>query len=320
MTTTRSDRTAYLFLLGMAVSFGGTWVAGKVAVEEIPPFTLAAGRFGIAWLLLVAVARLQRHSIYRPVLRDVPIILGMGLTAIAGYNVLFLTGLTLAPASDGAIIVPGLAPILTVVLAWAVLGDRIGLRVAAGLAIAVSGLLLVIGPGGAGGAGGSQRLLGDLLFVLGAVFWAIYSVLGKIASARFDAVSATLYGTFTGTLFLLPPALLEGGVARIAAASPAALAGLAYLAVFGTVIAFVFLHEGLRRIGPSRAGSFALLVPVFGVISSMILLGEELRQLTVVGGAVVLAGVWLVQQRAPAPAEASREAVAETRPRPRLPE
>ncbi len=90
--------SAYLYLTLMALFFGGTWVAGKVGVDAIPPVTLAAGRFAIASLLLWLWAKTKQPSGRPPRLGDLPLILGMGLTAIAGYNMLFLYGLKLVLA------------------------------------------------------------------------------------------------------------------------------------------------------------------------------------------------------------------------------
>jgi drug/metabolite transporter (DMT)-like permease len=288
------ERAAYLMLTAMAICFGGTWVAGAVAVDAAPPFTIAAIRFGVASILLFAWARLANRPLSPLHRRDWPLVAGLGLTAIAGYNWLFLTGLTLAPASDGAIIVPGLAPVFTLVFATIVLGERVGVRGYVGLAVAAVGLYLVVAPAG---ATDDRRLLGDLMFLAGAVCWGIYSVLARIASRRFDAVSATLFGTALGTIILIPAALLEGGAERLATAPPEALAGIAYLALFGTVAAFVLLNLGVARIGAARASAFALLVPVIGVLSSVALLDETLGPLTVVGGAIVLVGLWLVEHR-----------------------
>ena len=136
--------------------------------------------------------------------------------------------------------------------------------------------------------------------------WGVYSVLARIASRRFDAVSATFYGTALGTAILIPAALLEGGATRLLDAPGEALAGIAYLAVFGTVAAFVLLNMGVARIGASRASAFALLVPIIGVLSSVALLDERLGPMTIMGGIVVLIGLWLVEQAghpAPRPVE-----------------
>lgn len=289
-----NDRAAYVMLTGMALCFGGTWVAGAVAVDAVPPFAIAAVRFGIASILLFAWAKLANRPLTPMGRRDWPLVVGLGLTAIAGYNWLFLTGLTLAPASDGAIIVPGLAPVFTALLAGALLGEHLGVRGFLGLGVAVVGLLLVVGPGGGTEDG---RLLGDLMFLAGAACWGVYSVLARVASRRFSPVSTTLYGTAFGTLILIPLAVLEGGIGSLPAAPPQALAGMAYLAVFGTVGAFVLFNLGVARIGAARASAFALLVPVVGVLSSVALLGERLGPFTVIGGAVVLIGLWLVEHR-----------------------
>lgn len=288
----RSDRTAYLMLAAMALCFGGTWVPAAVAVESVPPFTIAAVRFGAASVLLYLWSRIANRPLTPIARRDWPLIMGLALTAVAGYNWLFLTGLTLAPASDGAIIVPGMAPLFTAIIATMVLGERLGPRGILGLALAGVGLFLVVRPGGEADA---TRLLGDALFLAGALLWGVYSVLARIASRRFDAVSTTLYGIAVGSVILVPLALLEGGAAALASAPAEALAGIGYLAVFGTVGAFVLLNVGVARIGAARASAFALLVPVVGVLTSVAFLGEEFGPTTLVGGVIVLVGLWLVE-------------------------
>ena len=289
-----SDRAAYLMLIAMALCFGGTWVPAAIAVETVPPFAIAVTRFAIAAVLLYAWARLAGRPLSPLTRADLPLVAGLGLTAVAGYNWLFLTGLTLAPASDGSIIVPGLAPIFTMILAALVLGERLGVRALVGFGIATVGLVLVVSPAA---GGGSERLLGDVLFVAGAALWGVYSVLARRASPRFNAVSVSLYGIAFGTVVLVPLAIIEGGLGSLASAPVEALAGIGYLAVFGTVGAFVLLNLGVARLGATRASAFALLVPVVGVLSSVLLLNERIGPMTVIGGAAVLLGLWLVEHR-----------------------
>lgn len=288
------DRSAYLLLLGMAVCFGGTWPAGKLAVEEVEPFTVAAARFTIATVLLAFWVGLRHGPIRAPGRADLPLVIAMGATAVAGYNIFFLYGLELAPATDGAIIVPGFAPVFTVLLGWAVLRERVSRSVVAGLALAFAGLVAVVGPGGSIDA---DRLAGAALFVAGAFCWGIYLLIGRPAIARFGAVRSTLYATATGTAMLIPFSLAERGWRDLENAEADGWLPILYLAVFGTVVAFVLFYEGVSRIGPARAASFAMLVPIFGVLSSVALLGEKLRINLVVGGAAIIAGLWLIQRR-----------------------
>ena len=119
--------TGLAMLTATAFFFGGAMVAGKVAVAEVPPFTVAAARFAIAAVLLFALRlawpSLNRGST-RPGVRDLPIIAALALSASAGYNILFLNGLRLSSATDASMIIPGLAPIVSTVLAAIVLHDR----------------------------------------------------------------------------------------------------------------------------------------------------------------------------------------------------
>ena len=96
----------------------------------------------------------------------------------------------------------------------------------------------------------------------------------------------------------IPFGLLEGGWGGLATASPEALASMVYLGVIATVVAFVFWYEGVSRIGPSRASAFTFLVPIVGVSSSVLVLGERPGPTTLLGGAIVLLALWIIQ-RAP---------------------
>jgi drug/metabolite transporter (DMT)-like permease len=289
------DRTAMLLLTFGHIAVGGSWVAARVAVTSISPLSVAIARFATAAILLWLWTKLQRIPTPRPDARALKAYAVMGLTAVAFHNALFLNGLRLAPASDGAVIGPGFTPVITAVFMQVAYKQPITRAMAAGFVTAIAGLVLVVNPMGA--ASTSTRLAGDLLFLLTAVCWMGYSLTVKRAGLGGSPVTATMYATMFGLLALVPMAVVENGWSTFASASPAAWAGIAYLATFSTVFSFVALYEGIRRIGPVRAGAFSYMVPVIGVVSSVILLGEELRALTVVGGALVLVGLWLVQRR-----------------------
>ena len=289
------DPVAYGLLGIMAVCFAGTWVAAHWATEEIPPLTTACLRFLVATGLLWAWARLSRvpTRIRRD---DLPLIAAMGVTGIVVYNLSFLNGVRLAPSSDGAVIVPGLSPVIVAVMLAVRYGVRPLRQALVGLGLALGGLILVMGPAM---TGSPARALGDVLFVAGAVGWAAYSVLSRDAVRRFHPVTATLAAAAFGVVAFAPLALFERGWEPALAASPRALASVLYLGALGTVVAFVAFSEGIRRIGAPRASAFIVLVPLLGVALSAWLLGEPVTVSAIGGTALVLGGLWLVQTARP---------------------
>jgi drug/metabolite transporter (DMT)-like permease len=282
-------RLVYAQLTVACALFGGTWPAGKVAVEHVPPLTVSTARFALSAVLLWAWLRLRDGRVELPARSELRLVAALGFTGIAAYSVFFLVGLERAPAADGSIIVPGLIPVVTTLLAWRVFGERPTRAVALGLMVALVGLVVVVDPVG---AVDSRRLTGDLILLGGPLCWAAYSILGRDAVARYGAARATLFATAVGALFLAPFSI--GGWGKLLDAPLSAWLAILYLAPAATVLGFVLFYEGVRVIGPAKTASFTLLVPIFGVLSSVLILGEKLRVGLAVGGLVVLAGVWLV--------------------------
>jgi drug/metabolite transporter (DMT)-like permease len=194
-------RAAYPTLLAGMVAFGGTWPAGKVAADHVPPAVIAVSRFASAALLLWLWARLSGRPVRRPRRSDLPLVLVLGATVVFAYNLFFLYGVRHSTAADGSVLVPGLIPVATALLAWAARGERPRRRSQLGLAVAFAGLVLVASP--TGGVD-SDRVLGDVLFVGAAISWSIYTLAGRTAIARYGSVSANVYATAAGTLLLLP--------------------------------------------------------------------------------------------------------------------
>ncbi|HEY2916494.1 MAG TPA: DMT family transporter, partial [Candidatus Limnocylindrales bacterium] len=153
------SRRAAVYLTITAAGFGGTWVAAPWATQDIAPLTVAFVRFTLAAVLLLGWTRIRGASLVLE-RRDLPIVLGVALTSVVGYNVLFLYGVTLAPANHGAILVPGLIPLATLALSRFLLGATVVRRQVAGIGLSLVGLALVVGPA----LTGSETVLeGDVL-------------------------------------------------------------------------------------------------------------------------------------------------------------
>ncbi|MBI3751252.1 MAG: DMT family transporter [Chloroflexi bacterium] len=290
MRSLAASRLAAIYLVVTAIGFGGTWVAAPWATDEIAPLTVATIRFALAAALLLGWCLLRGLPL-RLRRADVPVIAGVALTSVAGYNVLFLYGVTLAPASHGAVLVPGLIPMATLVLSRLVLGTQVARRQVLGVLLSIAGLALVVGPELGGDA---RTLAGDAMFAVSAGIWAAYTLIGR--ASRLDSAVLTLYGTAVGSLVLLPLALLvPGGPGPIADASLRAILSVVYLGSIGTVLSFVTFLQGVRLIGAARASAYTVLIPVFGLTLTVSLLGEALTPLALVGAAIVLAGLRITQ-------------------------
>lgn len=310
--STLTARAAHLRLLAAVLLWGGMFVSGKLTVLEMPPLAASTLRFAVASAAFAAALALEwrRGPAGTPAARAAALGEQLGLLVLLGATGVFanaaslLVGLTLAPAVHAALLVPTSNPIATALLAALLLGERPSRRATAGLAIALAGVVLVVaaGRGGAPAAGPMEPravLLGDACFLLTVLSWSLYTVFARRAMTWLTPLEATAGSSLAGTLLLLAASLVEGRWGELAAASPLAWAGLAYVTGPGTIVAFVLWNGGVARLGASRAAVFLYVVPVVGAAASALLLGERLVPTQLAGAALVMAGVWLTTTRRP---------------------
>jgi drug/metabolite transporter (DMT)-like permease len=286
----------YAKLLVTMLFWGGTFVAGKWAVREAPPFFVASLRFAIASVVLWAlVAGRQRGSGERIPVPEGGVqwagLFSLGLTGVFLYNFVFLTGLTWTSATNGSLIV-AFNPLLTAVLSALWLKERIRPVQAVGLFLALFGVGVVITRGSIAVLRSLSFNPGDLLMLGAPLAWALYTILGKKVLACFPPLVATAYASLFGTFLLLPAAALEGSL--LSGAGQLTVYGwiaVLQLALLGTVAGFVWWYEGVEALGASRAAVFVNLVPLFGVLLSALILSEKLDVSQLAGGILVVLGV-----------------------------
>jgi drug/metabolite transporter (DMT)-like permease len=289
----RQDVLAKL-LLAVAFGAGGAgFVVGHFAVASTPPTTVALLRYLIAVGLFALILTQSRQLRHIPNARDLLRIAGMGLALVAGYNLLWLEGLRLAPAAEGGLLVGGSAPSFSILFAWALLRERPRARALAGSALACLGILTIFGAGGGFGDASPERRLGDLLYLAGGAMWGVFNVLARGLQGRVRPLIANTYAAGIGLAVLIPIAFLIDGPRALAAVTPATLAQAAYLAVFATVLLLWANVLGLERLGVAGAAPFAYLAPVAAVVGGVIVLGEHVSGLELLGGGVALVGTWI---------------------------
>lgn len=282
----------YVLMVITAIFWAGAWLTARIAAHDAPPMTVTAGRFTVASLLLLPVWwKLGRGKTVRLRGPDWLVLGGMSLSGIMVYTVVFLKGVQHAPASDGAVITPGLVGPFTILMVWPLLGDRPRPRVIAGTLLSLAGVMLVGWSAVRHAGADSGRVTGDLFFVAGAFTWAIYTALGRKLADRVPAVTGILLCASIGAVLMIPAALVHDGIPHLRGWSPAAWGNVLYLGSFGTAIAFTTYYLAVRIVGVGRAMPALGLVPFFGVLGAALLLGEHLTPLHALGGALVIAGI-----------------------------
>lgn len=285
-----------------ALAWSGSWITGKLAVASAPPLEISTVRFVIAAVVLGAITLATRADLGRGKLW--PVLLA-GFFGYCAYNAFVFVGLTMAPASDGALIVPTLIPVLTA-LAASFVGERLTATKVTGFALASIGAALVIAAGQTADAISSRRLIGDVLMLLGAVCWATYTVLGTIAMRTRSPLAVVTVAAPVGALCLLPLGFLENGYADVAGWSATVWLNVLYLALVGTVASFILFYWVVRRVGAAVGAMTSYFVPVLTLAMAVVFLGDRPQPLQLVGGLVILAGVrvatlGLARDRPPVP-------------------
>lgn len=267
------------------VSFWGpSFVATKAALEEIPPFTVAFLRFLVASFVLYPLWWRSNERTSTPV-NDRPRLILSALVGIAVYFILFNLGLQRTTAGDGAMLMATI-PVICLLVEAVWLGQGIPRLRWLGIIVSVIGVFLVVGQ--APGLGGERRLVGDLLVMTAAVCWAMYTLIGRSLN-QYPKLGVVAHQTLYGTLMLFPFALWEIGQWR--EFSPTAWLCVLYLGVLCSATAFLLYNYALKTLAASQVTAFLNLVPVIGVSAAVVLLGEQIVFIQIVGGVVILAGV-----------------------------
>ena len=294
----RDRRLAEMGVLLTVAIWSANFVVVKAAIGELGPLTFTAARYVVATVTLFLLVRWRLGPV-RPPARLAVALMALGMLGFGGYQVLWSIGLTQITAGDSALIIAA-SPVLTVLLAGAVGMDRVTTPKVAGALIAFAGVAVVVAAGHELSLGAS--LIGDLLTLGAAVLWAIYTVVGTRMLRQVDPLQATAWAVLGGTLFLLPFGLFNVMTSPPAVVSLPAVVALLYSGALAAAVANVLVFNAIRLIGPARVTVSQFLVPAGAVVLGAIFLAEPVGVAQVVGGAVIVLGVWLTRRPSILPA------------------
>jgi drug/metabolite transporter (DMT)-like permease len=288
METISNKRSVYLMLILSTLFWGANFNLGKYVLGTLDPLNAAAWRFLIAAAVMVAVVLLNEKPDWQGIRQNLPALIAMALIGVFGWNVAFFFGMRATSSINGSLIMT-LNPSITVVLAAIAMKEAINGRQILGLALSMLGVVVVV-------TGGSWQSLthlsfasGDLLILIGNLCWAIYSVLGKRAVKNLSSLQTTAVTMLIGATAINVMALTtHGGSLPIPPVSSLAVLGV--MAVFGTVLAYLFWNKGIGAIGPARTSVFFDLVPIFTMLIA-IALGQHVVLAQWFGAVLVMTGV-----------------------------
>lgn len=289
---TGTDRLAIFFALVAVALFGTAYVAAKFALRELPPFTAATVRFILASIMLWTIL-LARGSPPRPSRNTWKALAIAGLFQTTFYFALQYTGLGYTSASNTALIV-NTRPIFVALLSVFLLRERLGWRKAAGIAVAFSGVVLLITEGSLSTFSlSSAHAFGSMLILLNAISGAIGLIYNKQALGDFPIVPTIVYATTIGTLGLVPLAAYEIATKGFPDGSATSWGAVVYMAIFCSVVPYLFWYTALSRLEASQTAVFLFIVPIISVILSFLILGEPLTVYLVIGAVFVLSGAYV---------------------------
>lgn len=275
-------------LLTAVTLWGLNYSIVKFGLSEIAPLAFPVFRCGIGGIVLLVILRMREGSIgvWR---EDLPLLALVGLLGITLSQMSFVFALTNTSAADTALL-GATGPIMTALLAAAVGLERSGRRFWVAESIGLVGVVLIV-VGGASGAKFGSNLLGDGL-ALANVFVSSVSVLPILPLLRrYSAHRILTYQMLIGTAMLVPfavPGLLAQEYAQMTLAG---WGSLAYAVVFAGIVANLLYFTAIGRVGPSRAAVYQYLQSFLAVLFAVILLGEHITLVQVLGGIVVVGSI-----------------------------
>lgn len=278
------------------VVWGASFIATKVAVGEASPNTIVWLRFAMG-VIILGGAVFARKQFKWITLKELGYFSLLGFLGITFHQWLQSNGLVTAQATTTAWIV-ATTPIFIALLGWLVLKEKLGGFRVAGIALAALGVLLIVSKGDLTSLTiGKFGTVGDYLVMISAVNWAVFSVLSRDGLKDHPAARMMFYVMTLGWIFISILFVAGSGFNELNRLTTSGWVAVIFLGVFCSGIAYIFWYDALQEIPASRLGVLLYIEPLVAVVVAAIILGEAITFPALIGGAVILFGVWMVNKK-----------------------
>ena len=295
LTMPKSKTIPYSEALFAVIVWGASFIATKVALKDISPITVVWLRFSMGVLILGATVA-ARGQFSLPNKNEWAYFALLGFLGITFHQWLQSNGLQTSQAGTTAWIV-ATTPVFMALLGWIVLKEGLNWLKITGIFLAFAGVLLVVSKGDLASVSvGKFGAPGDKLILVSAVNWAVFSVLSRRGLKSYPAGLMMFYVMTLGWLFTSILFFAGTNISEISSLTFDGWLGVTFLGVFCSGLAYIAWYDALQILPAAQTGAFLYIEPLVAVVVAFFVLGESVTLVSLIGGGVILFGVWLVNR------------------------
>jgi len=278
-----------------AVVWGASFIATKIALVDLSPITIVWLRF-LMGVVILGIAVILRKQFALPNKNEWGYFALLGFLGITFHQWLQSNGLKTSEAGTTAWIV-ATTPVFMALLGWLILKEKLkGVKIF-GIVLAFLGVLLVVSHGNIASISiGKFGAPGDVLILISAINWAVFSALSRRGLKTYSASLMIFYVMLLGWIFTSIVFIGGGNYAEIPALSFNGWLGVTFLGVFCSGLAYIAWYDALQVLSTANTGVFLYIEPLIAMVVAFFVLGEPITVASLFGGGVILFGVWLVNK------------------------
>ncbi len=286
----------YFEALFAVVVWGASFIATKIAVGQISPIAVVWIRFAMGIPIMFAAVAMRKQFAF-PKGSEWLYFSLLGFLGISLHQWLQSNGLQTAQATTTAWIV-ATSPAFIAVLAWLVLKEKLNLLQSSGIVLAMIGVLVVVSRGNLSSlVVGKFGTVGDFLILISSVNWAVVSILSRRGLREHPSTMLTFWMMTIGWLIVSAAFVAGKNYTEIPNLDARGWWALIYLGIFTTGLAYIAWFDALASLPAAQTGAFLFLEPPSSMIVAAIVLNERVTPAAILGGAVILFGIWLVNRQ-----------------------
>jgi drug/metabolite transporter (DMT)-like permease len=285
----------YLLLSITAMCWAGNAIVGRLAAGHIPPVTLSFLRWSLAFLIVLPLAWKHLVQDWAAIRARLGLMVFLSASGIGAFNTMQYWALEHTQALN-TLLLQSAAPLFVAVWSLILLGVRLRLTQAGGIALSLVGVLVILLHGDLTTLTSIEFNKGDVIFIVALLIFGLYSVL-MLKRPQIHGLSFAAFTFGCGAACLIPLLIRELVSRPLMQLDTTNLLSVFYVAVFPSTLAYLCFNRGVQLIGANRAAPFFHLVPVFGSVMAIVFLGERPQLFHIIGFALVLTGVYVASRK-----------------------